>query len=468
MNNGSLLDDRILVLDSAIPGSGPISPVIDQQLSPRSETYLTLDTNIRNKVDNNFIPIINAQNESSQQYVNDKYVNFTGREQITPTVVQQINLKGSDQFNNLSILDARTTTNQTTHYSYAGNAQREHDGTNFYRYEDNPRTTTNQTTQYSYAGNAQREHDGTNFYRYEDNPRTTTNQTTQYSYAGNPDGNNTSHVLSNRVQFTGTYHEYIDENGKKCIYRSPNSGVTNWGQKFDTLVEDYFPGSNGNTNIQLDPDEKQGFTLMRPDWENLNTQGNSTYYRAIPNGESFQQVDKVLIGEMIYNPNKVESVDNRQVSHYVIENLQNNPFSIYQRPNKRNNPSNINFFIDPNALDYSGISNVKIQNKPLEKIELPTGNVPVFGDSKKVYNPNEVIVNNNVGQPNSNYQNPFLFQNKQPQNSGIFMGGGYPGNTISANNTNPKILLDTDSLQSSRYLDYFSQNGDINTNNCVY
>ena len=183
MNNGSLLDDRILVLDSAIPGSGPISPVIDQQLSPRSETYLTLDTNIRNKVDNNFIPIINAQNESSQQYVNDKYVNFTGREQITPTVVQQINLKGSDQFNNLSILDARTTTNQTTHYSYAGNAQREHDGTNFYRYEDNPRTTTNQTT--------------------------------QYSYAGNPDGNNTSHVLSNRVQFTGTYHEYIDENGQK-------------------------------------------------------------------------------------------------------------------------------------------------------------------------------------------------------------------------------------------------------------
>ena len=94
MNNGSLLDDRVLVLDQATPGTGPIAPAVDKQLSPRSVTYLTLDTNIRNKVDNNFIPTINAQNESSQQYVNDKYVNFTGREQISPTVVEQINLKG--------------------------------------------------------------------------------------------------------------------------------------------------------------------------------------------------------------------------------------------------------------------------------------------------------------------------------------------------------------------------------------
>ena len=61
--NGSLLDNRILTLDQATPGAGPIAPVIDQMLSPRSDTYLTLDHNIRTKVDNNFTPIINAQND---------------------------------------------------------------------------------------------------------------------------------------------------------------------------------------------------------------------------------------------------------------------------------------------------------------------------------------------------------------------------------------------------------------------
>ena len=113
-NNGSLLDNRILTLDQATPGTGPLGPTIDNRLSPRSDTYLNLDHNIRSKVDNNFTPIINAQNESSQQYVNDKYVNFTGREQISPTVIEQTNLKGHDEFHNLSINDARVTTNQTT------------------------------------------------------------------------------------------------------------------------------------------------------------------------------------------------------------------------------------------------------------------------------------------------------------------------------------------------------------------
>ena len=203
--NGSLLNNRVLTLDQATPGAGPIAPVIDQMLSPRSDTYLTLDHNIRTKVDNNFTPIINAQNETSQQYVNDKYVNFTGREQISPTIVEQTNLKGHDEFHNLSYEDARVTTNQTTNFSYAGNAQREHDGYNFYRYEDTPRVTTNQTTNFSYSGNAQREHDGSNFWRYSDNPRVTTNQTTNFSYAGNVAGTETSHNQMNRVQFTGTY-----------------------------------------------------------------------------------------------------------------------------------------------------------------------------------------------------------------------------------------------------------------------
>jgi len=466
--NGSLLDNRILTLDQSTPGTGPIAPVTDQMLSPRSDTYLTLDHNIRTKVDNNFKPIINAQNESSQQYVNDKYVNFTGREQISPTIVQQTNLKGHDEFHNLSINDARVTTNQTTNFSYAGNAQREHDGYNFYRYEDTPRVTTNQTTNFSYSGNAQREHDGSNFWRYEDNPRVTTNQTTNFSYAGNVAGTETSHNQMNRVQFTGTYETFVDENGQVCHVRSGNSGVTNWGQGAMTLVEDYVPGSNGAMNIQLDPDEKIGFTEMKADWDIVNANGSGSYVQAIPNAEKFQQVTQDLIGEVQSNPNKSESVDNRQTANYLITNLQQNDFSIYQRPELRNKTITPVFFIDENAQDYSGISTQTIPFEPLNKHKFSHGETSVFPNND--YNANSAITNNTYGQVNSTIENPFLYQSRKAGNSAIFMGKGYPGTAFGASKTNSNrpIHLDTDSLLSSRYLDNFSPNGCLNNNQCVY
>uniref|UniRef100_A0A6C0LG10 Uncharacterized protein n=1 Tax=viral metagenome TaxID=1070528 RepID=A0A6C0LG10_9ZZZZ len=466
--NGSLLDNRILTLDQATPGTGPISPVIDQMLSPRSDTYLTLDHNIRTKVDNNFTPIINAQNESSQQYVNDKYVNFTGREQISPTIVEQTNLKGHDEFHNLSYEDARVTTNQTTNFSYSGNAQREHDGANFYRYEDTPRVTTNQTTNFSYSGNAQREHDGSNFWRYEDNPRVTTNQTTNFSYSGNAAGTETSHNQMNRVQFTGTYETYIDENGQVCNVRSGNSGVTNWGQGSLTLVEDYYPGSNGAMNIQLDPDEKLGFTEMRADWDIVNSSGSGSYAQAIPNAERFQQVSQDFIGEVQSNPNKSESVDNRQTANYLITNLQQNDFSIYQRPELRNKTITDPLFIDQNAQDYSGVSTQTVPLKRLKEQQPSHGAISVFNYNN--YNPNSVITHNTYGQVDSTIENTFLYQSRKADNSAVFMGKGYPGTAASANDINGKnrILLDTDSLLSSKYLDNFSPNGCLNNNQCVF
>jgi hypothetical protein len=434
-NTGSLLDNHVLTLDQATPGAGPLAPTIDQRLSPRSETYLTLDHNIRTKTDNSFLPIINAQDESSQQYVNDKYVNFTGREQIMPTVVEQTNLKGHDEFHNLSINDARVTTNQTTLYSYSGNAQREHDGSNWWRYEDAPRVTTNQTTLYSYSGDA--------------------------------NGNATSHNQMNRVQFTGTTEQYVDEDGNICEYKSPNSGVTNWSQKGDTLVENYFPGSNGVTNVQLDPDEKMGFTLLNADWLDINVNGASSYNQALPNGERFQQVSQDLIGEVMSNPNKVESVDNRQTANYLITNLQENDFSIYQRPHLRNKNNKLDFFIDSNAQDYSGISTQSVKLEPLPKHKLKYNEQNVYTPNE--YNPNQTIFHNTIGQPDPTVENPFLFQQKSPDNSAVFMGKGYPGNAIDANKkgNNERILLDTDSLLSSEYLDFFSPNGCLN-NQCVY
>jgi hypothetical protein len=471
--SGSLLEDRVLSLDQATPGTGPIAPAIDVKLSPRDETYLSLDHNIRSKVDNNFTPIINSQDVSSQQYVNDKYVNFTGREQINPTVVEQTNLKGHDEFHNLSINDARVTTNQTTHYSYAGNAQREHDGSNWWRYEDAPKVTTNQTTNYSYAGNAQREHDGSNYWRYKDAPRVTTNQTTLYSYSGDAAGTVSSHNQTNRVQFTGTTYYYTDENGEVKAMKTTDSGVTNWGQKGETLVEGYVPGSNGNMNIQLDPDEKQGYTELRSDWFDINTSGAGSYEQAIPNAERFQQVSTKLIGDVLFNPNRVESEDNRQTANYLITNLQQNDFSIYQRPHLRGSENfTTTFNIDSNAQDYSGISTQTVPYKELEKQKLNFGERAVFTDDEKVYNPNNVIVYNTYGQLDSNIENPFLFQTKKPQNAAVFMGKGYSGSAIKANekynNPYPRILLDTDSKLSSQYLDMFSPNGCLAQNQCVY
>jgi hypothetical protein len=471
-NNGSLLDNRVLILDQATVGTGPIGPVMDKKLSPRSETYLAVDHNIRSKVDNNFIPVINAQNENSQQYVNDKYVNFTGREQIYPTVVEQTNLKGHEEFHNLSINDARVTTNQTTEYSYAGNAAREDFGSNWWRYEDSPKVTTNQTTEYSYAGNAEREDFGSNWWRYEDSPKVTTNQTTLFSYAGDVDGTTTSFNPTNRTQFTGATETFIDENGNECQYKSPTSGVTNWGQKGITLVENYVPGSGGSMNIQLDADEKAGVALLKADWDYINVNGAGTYLQAVPNAEKFQQVSTALVGEVLYNPNLAVSVDNRQIASYQITNLQTNDFSIYQRPELRDKINQLNLYIDSNAQNYSGISTQAVPLKQLDKQKRPVDNVSVFGDNNSTYyNPNSLVVHNTVGQPNPNIENSFLFQNKRADNTATFLGKGHPGTAISANNPNNKngiTLLDTNSKLSSGYLDYFSPNGCLNNNQCVY
>lgn len=467
-NNGSLLPNRFLTVDQATPGTGPIAPVIDIQLSPRSDTYLTIDNNIRTKVDNSFVPIINAQLESSQQYVNDKYVNFTGREQIYPTVVQQINLKGHDEFHNLSIKDPRVTTKETTLYSASGNAERQHDGYTTYTYVDKPKTTTNETTLYSASGNAERQHDGYTSYTYVDKPKTTTNETTLYSYAGDVNGTGYSFNQQNRVQFTGEYETYngdketfIDNNGnEQTLYKVGNSGPTKWSQKAYTLVEDYTPGADGHQNVQLDPEEKIGHTLLNADWDITNTNGPGGYMQSLPNGEKFQQISSDLIGEVKINPYKPEGVDNRQTANYLINNLQINDFSIYQRPELRNKKYTSPFFIDSNAQDHSGIATNLLPLKELDKYNLPAGNFNVFSDNE--YNPNSTIVFNTYGQLNPNAENPLLFQGKSPKNYDTFQGLGYSRTAIEANKYNPKILLDTDSKNSSQYLNYFSPGGCLN------
>ena len=152
----------------------------------------------------------------------------------------------------------------------------------------------------------------------------------------------------------------------------------------------------------------------------------------------------------------------------MITNLQQNDFSIYQRPELRNKTITEPFFIDPNAQDYSGVSTQTVPLKRLKEEKPPAGAISVF--QYNTYNPNSVIVNNTYGQLNSTIENPLLYQSRQADNSAVFMGKGYPGTATSANDRNGKnrILLDTDSLLSSRYLDNFSPNGCLNNNQCVY
>ena len=272
----------------------------------------------------------------------------------------------------------------------------------------------------------------------------------------------------NRVQFTGTYDTITDKNGNEFKVNSGTSGVTNWGQGAMTLIEDYVPGSNGAMNIQLDPDETLGFTELKADWDIINSNGAGSYIQSIPNAEKFQQVTPDFIGEVQINPNKIESVDNRQVANYLITNLQQNDFSIYQRPELRDKTLNKPLFIDSKPLDYSGISTEPLPLKPLQTKKLQTGEVNVFENNN--YNPNAVITNNTYGQINANIENPLLYQARQANNSASFMGKGYPGTAISSNKleNEPRILLDTDSILSSRYLDNFSPNGCLNNNQCVY
>ena len=431
MNNGSLLENRVLTLDQAAPGTGPLGPTIDIKLSPRNDTYL----NIRTKVDNNFTPTINAQDTSSQQYVNNKYVNFTGREQIMPTVVQQINLKGHDEFHNLSINEARTTTKETTLSSYAGDAQQERTGHNFYRYADLPKITTKETTHASYAGDV--------------------------------NGNVTSHYQQNRVQFEGTTETFIDENGNVCKVKSASSGVTNWGNKHDTLYE-HVPNANGSTNIQLDAQEKLGHTELKLDNESLNTHGVGSFEEARVNATRFQNVDKAIIGTQQYNPNKSQSVDNRQVAPYTILNLLRNDLSIDINPKfnvNNSGVSTVSFFQDSNveyqekfgntsnntnnnnlpiinvisnANNYSG---TVTKNEPRDtkdnpqfnKIELQNGMFPINTENdnnKKIYNPNTALTNNTFNQWCTDNSNSFLYQQKKFSNELNYLNGGYPGNAI--------------------------------------
>lgn len=460
----ALIEGHKIVLDVANPGSAPIAPVMDNRTSVRDKSYMSIEHNISTKTDTNSFPVFNAQKENTQQYVNNAHVNFTGREQSYPTIVQQANLKGHSQWQNLSVFSARTTTNETTHYSYSGNPENQNQGQNFYRYDDKPRTTTNETTNYSYSGNPENQNQGQNFYRYEDKPRTTTKETTNYSYSGDPTGTVNSHNPTNRNQFTGDYI-YDEKTGN--YYNPGTSGVTKWSSKSSTLVEDYFPSANGSVNYQQDAINKIGTAILRPDNDSIAVDGPGTLNRTAPDATRFTRMDKAFIGEQRINPNKIFGEDTRQIADYQITALKDNGLSIYRnidKTNKEKNNSIPTFFIDENKQNYSDFKTETIKVKDNKKLierskandtEYKFGEVSVNSNNTNNINPNADKVFNTFNQQNKNIENPLLFSKRVKNNNNNklplknrYPGLGYSGTAVKANNDNLNSGL------NGVYLDY--------------
>lgn len=188
-------------------GTGPLGAQIPLG-GQRSETYMSQDNNIRSKSDCNSWPIGGGAAPNRGEFgqgniLSNWYVNETDRGTVNPQNVMQLNLSAEKQGSTFySYTDEpKSTTKETTQFSYAGNAERSSDGQTFYTFVDQPKTRTSETTMFSYAGNAVREGDGKKFWTYEDQPPTTTKETTQFSYTG--DATRYIPADTNRFMFMG-------------------------------------------------------------------------------------------------------------------------------------------------------------------------------------------------------------------------------------------------------------------------
>ncbi len=185
-------------------GQGPLGTVVPLG-GARPETFMSFDNNIRSKADCNSQPIGAPQREGFGvgNILNNWYVNETDRGTVNPQNLLQVNLNAEKQGTTFYTYDdvLKTTTRETTEFSYGGNANREGDGATFYSYTDAPKTTNKETTEFSYASNPSRTDLVSTFYTYDDVMKTTNKETTEFSYAANPAKPNLTE--SSRFMFTG-------------------------------------------------------------------------------------------------------------------------------------------------------------------------------------------------------------------------------------------------------------------------
>lgn len=170
-------------------GQGPLKsqvPIGDV----RSNTWMSMDNNIRSKADCNSLPVLNVARPGLGQgnILTNWYVNETDRGTVNPAMIEQINCNKQGIGSSFWTYEdsANTTRKETTEYSYAGNVAKSELGSKFWTFDDTVPVTTKETTEYSYAGNVVNPNLAPKFWTYEDNVPTTRKETTDFAYAGAP------------------------------------------------------------------------------------------------------------------------------------------------------------------------------------------------------------------------------------------------------------------------------------------
>ncbi len=196
--------DTICVNEEISIGQGPLGAHIPQT-GARSETFMSQDNNIRSKSDCNSQPVGNPDRASfgHGNPIANWYVNETDRGTVNPQNVQQLNLYAANQGSAFYSYDdeMKSTTKETTSYSYSGNAARGEIGNKFWTAKDAPKTTKAEMLDYSYSGNTARPDLGVKFWTYVDEVPTTSKETTQFSYTGG--ASNPGFSESSRFMFMG-------------------------------------------------------------------------------------------------------------------------------------------------------------------------------------------------------------------------------------------------------------------------